>query len=315
MKQLLYITIAILLSACSNDNAIDNSIDSNKITYPVSFNITNGSFKIDESTLRATDDDTKLRLVIYFYNAEGKIANLEELVYDLNTTGSYPYTKDLLPGKYYVAVIAIKSIYNFEPLMFPSNFFSDYCTRTTSTEGVYYETAEVTVVADNNETQTESIDLKPMWSQLNVKIGDAQTFDIPVGTEALRFNVNPNMYGFGIENKLASKTFEELHPYYKIADASIAKIDSIRQNPTFTYTTSVSKTSADNTLSINIEYVKLKNDTVSEILQTRQLKIANTQVENGNIYSVKGNLGSTNTTNGFNISLGEFNKEDVVIDF
>lgn len=312
MKQLLYITIAILLSACSNDNAIDSPTDSDK-TYPVSFNITEASFNIDESNLRTTGDSTKLQMFIYFYKADGKIYNYEEKIYDLNTTGSYAYTKDLLPGKYYVAFLTIKSVNksDYTPLYYPIGFSADYYPG--SSKNIYYATTEITVVANNTTTQTESIDIKPMWSQLNVKIGDAQTFDTPEGTQALVFNVTPNLYGFGFENKLASKS-NQIH-YSNWVDPSIVKIDGIRKNATFTYTTSVSKTNADNTLGVNIQYVKLNNDTISEVLQTRTLKIANTTVDNGFIYSVKGNLGSTNSSNGFNISLGEFNKEDVIINF
>ena len=312
MKHLLYITIAILLSACSNDNAIDNSVNSEK-TYPVSFSITDASFNVDENNLRSTNDSTKFRLFVYFYNEEGEIANYEGKIYDLNTNGLYSYKKDLLPGKYYVSFLTIKSVkeYDYIPLSYPYNFYTDYYNY--STENVYYATAEITVVVNNNTTQTENIDIKPMWSQLNVKIGDAQTFDVPEGTEALHFVVTPDFYGFGFENKLASKS-NQIH-YSNWVDPSIVKIDDIRENPTFTYTTSVSKTNLNNTLGISIQYVKLNNDTVSEVLQTRQLKIANTEIDNGFIYSVKGNLGSKNSTNGFNISLGEFNKEDVVIDF
>ena len=309
MRQLLYITITVLLSACSSESL--PTFDNTDKTYPVNFKITDASFNIEEGNLKSTDNDTKLRLYTYFYNANGEIANYEEKAYDLSNTGSYTYTKDLLPGKYYVAFIADKNKTSADKAGFyiPKSFFTDYYNK--SSQGIYYTTAEITVVAGNNNTQTESVNIKPMWSDLNIKIGDAQTFDIPEGTDALVFEVTPDLFGFGIQNKLAS----EPYPSYVKHKPDVIKVETVRANPTFTYTKALSKTGGDNSISVNLKYVKLDNDTVAATIQTRELSIVKSELDNGFIYSIKGNLGSNNPSNNFSISLGKFNPENTIIEF
>lgn len=144
-----------------------------------------------------------------------------------------------------------------------------------------------------------------MWSYIDINIKDAQTFEVPEGTNAIQFEVNPLYYGFGVKSKLAT---------FKDENLTIVSLEAVRANPIFNLRKIVTKTDAENnTIGANIIYLKIDGDTT--ILESRKLEVPQTSLENGYYYNINGNLGSKKSGQSTNISLGEFNKEDIEIEF
>ena len=331
-KVLFFLSTIFLLSACSNDNDPINSGNTDDIKYPITLNIETPKIEIETSTLRAltpiADGDPILYyLVIYKENGEIYYTYdyLVEPGYNSSnglgadnifiSDGANISTALLLPaGNYHIAMMIHRKDSKhpnttINPLAGPLiNYNVDFFNPVNIYEsiyhngGVYFNTADLSVVTSET-AQNLSMELQPMWSYIDVNIEDAQTFEVPEGTNSLQFVVNPLYYGFNVKSKLAP--FIDDRPI-------IFSLDSIRTNPAFNLRTTVSKSVADNTISTSIKFLKIDGDTT--VLETKQLPIPSSNLENGFYYNIHGSL-SKNAGQSMNISLGEFNKEDVNIEF
>lgn len=326
MKQiilLINILLVILFSACTNGT--DLVINNEEETYPIQFVVIDPTLQMEGSPLRSTSQTRYLTSIeLRVYNEDGdQIMNL------------YYYDKtdwQMVDGKAYISLSLPKGVYHFGFYTISSysntssyyssvdlqinkhNYFSYYYPYESTHN--YYESI-TTTVEPTNQTIEQEITLKPMWSNLNLTIEDAQTFDAPEGTDALQFIVNPLYLGFSLKERIATQkapnNFISVFSKYK---SNTVSIDSIRSNSSFIYPTYVYQTLPENgNLAIKINYLKTKNVTDTIILKTRELQLPNITIENGYSYNIKGRLDSKKSGEEMNISLGEFNKEDVLIEF
>lgn len=322
MKKLIYIlTLAVIstLTACSSDDnyTVPDSAEKN---YTVNFKIQDSFLNVEESEIRSTQSKDSILLKIFVFDEKGIISNYKNDTINLNEIQNnvFDISMEFSAGKYTIAFIATKN-FAYQSLsniyMYSTSYSEVERWNSSGTEytglsdnrDVFYNSIEINV-AENQPIQDESVSLNPMWSYLNINISDAKTFDVPEGTEAIEFDIKPRYVGFGFSDKLATK------PYTLDKETDIISIESVRENSTFTYKAALSETNGDNNVSINVKY--LKNDANSTIvLDTRELKIAQTTLKNGYKYNINGKLGSQNSRQSMNISLGEFNKEDVNIGF
>ena len=304
---------ATLFTSCSNDN--DNLISDNKEKlYTVNFKIKNTQFKIEESDLKSISSEEVL-LNVFFYAEDGYISGHKELIVNLNDA-YFDLSAELLAGDYKVAFV-VSTLYHGLSLTnyysYPIDYFelsrhvASFPNIIYDNRDVFYNNKEINV-SGNQASQDEVVELNPMWSYLKINILDANIFDVPEGTEMLGFDIKPRYAGFGIANKLATK------PYVIDESKDLVSLDSIRMNSNFTYTAALSETEGDNSISVNIQYMKKDADSII-VIGTRELKISQTTLKNGYNYNIKGKLGSKNSGQSMNISLGEFNPKDEVIEF
>lgn len=334
MKNLLcFATTILLLISCSNDNNITSPINENNLKYIVNLKVEIPIEEIQAPSLKAKSeilegDPLFYNITIYKETGEVYYAYYNSVEYDSGTESGYrgnynTFTSDgntystilnLAPGNYHIAMLIHRkdakhpnsSIHSVDPI---GNYNNDSYNSAIAgltkyhNGGVYFNTADFTVVALEKD-QNLSMQLKPMWSYIDININDAQTFAVPDGTNALQFIVSPRYYGFYVKTQLAP---------FKNEKPIIVPLDSIRSASIFNLRNTVSKSIlTDNTISASIKYLKIDSDTT--ILGSKDLYIPNASLENGFYYNVYGNLGNPNEKS-MTISLGSFAKEDVNINF
>lgn len=324
MKKYILIALTILITACSSDN--DNfSVSNNQEnkTYTVNFNVKPTNLSIEESPLKRSMNNGDVyffQCVVYDQNGDF----LLDVVYnsythpELTNKSIIPFSLGLPVGNYRVVFISI--IYDEDissgSIIGSDSKYTDYYIKsvqgfenTYDNEGVYFENLDLTIVESDKPIEKDVV-LKPMWSNLNILIEDAQTFDVPAGTDALQFVVNPHYYGFALDTKLAKDMYPNSDKF------GIVALNSVRLNSTYTFSTSLCESEFNNDLQIKINYLKTTSDSTYTILASRDLKIGQTSLQNGYNYDINGSLGSSKAPEqSMNISLGEFNKEDVLIEF
>ena len=324
---LLFTIVTALFNACSNDNTLvsDNEVE----TYPISFRITT-PLAIDGSTFKSTAGSEKiLDIALSIYDEKGSLVtsflyNRGESRPDVQylEDGSTQIQVSLPKGIYHLAFYTIetasnspiKSLSLVMPIIRSVENFSDAYPL----EGTYnYYESITTTVAPTNQDIDREITLKPMWSNLNITLDDAQKFNVPEGTDAIQFIVSPLYTGFHLNTKLSTnKVSDNWVSVYSDYKTNIISLDQIRANATFTYPTYVYQTLPENgNLAIKLNYLQTKNTTDTIILKTRELQIPDITIENGYNYNIKGNLDAVNNNQSMSISLGEFNKEAVEINF
>lgn len=329
MKKIFYLftIISAFLTGCSSEDLSTTGTDK-EATYPINFKIAN-PLAVEGTPFRSSSaEDMRLDfLEMGVFNESGDL--LMNFMFNKNNQsawlqpdGTAQIGLSLPKGVYYIYFFTIKDlkISNIaRPLLTDPIYNKDdnYFTSYVYTDAIncYYESI-ATTVAPTNQTIEQNITLKPMWSNLNLTLNDAQTFNAPEGTDALQFVVSPLYVGFHLNTKLAtdkvSENWVSIMSKYKTNTISL---DEIRANATFTYPTYVYQTLPENgNLAIKVNYLKTKNTTDTIVLKTRELQIPDITIENGYNYNISGKLDAGNGQS-MNISLGEFNKEDVVIEF
>ena len=313
MKNLIYILFAtLILSSCSSENDnIPSSNDGTKL-YTVTLSIQNPSLIVDQSQIRSTEDESTIdKLVVSLYKSTGEIyTNIPYATDSIKKEdGSFQITLQLPANNYKVAILGSNITNSF---LYPEtkDFYTDYYYGYAfSNAGVFYNTTDFAVQPIDEAQIITPIELQPMWSTINIAIQDAQTFDVPDETNALEFVVKPLYNGFGMYDKLATNNERPG------ISRSIVDLNIVRANSSYRNTVIVSKTIADkNKLSISINYLKKGSDSEYTILGTRDLKIPNINLENGYHYNINGYL-NRKTNQSKNISLVEFNKKDINIEF
>ncbi len=325
MNKLILSLIAIfLLSGCGSDN----EILTNKDLYLVNFDVELPNADAESTTNKSVADKEPSFYNLLVYNETGEVyyqsyhnAETGFSSNDINKENIFHFdgkkisTQLLLPaGKYKVAfLIHLKDANNPNTYLAPiwgNNFETDSFGSDFSLEnpdklhngGVYFNTIEF-VVLPSHTKQIGNIKLQPMWSYIDINIKNAQTFRYPLGTNALLFDISPRYYGFNVKTKKA---------IYKVDNPIVVELASVRSNPTFNVRTIVSQTTDENNNIIaKISYIKIDKDTT--ILETIDLDMTKTNIDNGYYYDINGDIGRKNSGNGINISLGSMNSQDVII--
>lgn len=336
-KLLFFISTIFLLVSCSKDNNVLNPTDPSDTKYKVILNVDVPKVSIETSPLKvavADGDPIFYNLVIYKNSGEiyydwyydvvnnsssTKPANVNNENVNIFTNTENKISTPLLlpPGDYHIAMMIYRKDVkhpntSLSPIYtenYNTDNFGSYLVKAKNNKidngGIYFNTTDLTVIASAKD-QSLSMELKPMWSYIDVNIENAQTFEVPEGTNALQFVINPLYYGFNVKTKLAP--FIDDRPI-------VISLDSIRAASTFNLRNTVSKSILEsNKISTTIKYLKIGTDTI--VLQTKELPISNL-LENGYYYNIHGKLGNSNTNSSqtMNISLGSFAKDDVNINF
>jgi len=343
MKKLFFILFATtaLFSSCSNDDDNFGQIDPNPIdtkTYPVELNIKSSAFNIDKTPLiKSTSFGDARFLQIIAYKESGEVYS-DSVIYqeDLKTLikadSTVSFKLDLPEGNYNLAVFSIGKRYGIHNLerdivpIVPNNYETDKyeLPRTPimaypqNNTGLYYFTSNLSVSAEGNNS-LDNVVLEPMWSDITVTLKDLKSEKIPSGTTGISITPRPGyLGGFNIKTKLAlsqndfgffmmNGTFGTPYGIFRV----MAYNENINNEQTLTYVSSKGK-NVD--MSLLIEYVTTNNILQNTVVMGGQeIKLSN-KFENGKSYNISGKLDASNGQS-MNISLGEFNKEDVVIEF
>lgn len=325
MKKYIFILtiISAFLTSCSSEDLPTTAIDK-ETTYPITFKIAN-PLSVEGVPFRSVKSKNEglESIEMRIFNEIGDCLTFLMLNQDnkaqwLQPNGSANIELSLPKGNYILNFFTVldSSLYGYGGPFLHSgmyNYFEFYVPNE-GTKG-YYESLKINV-AGTNETVEKDIVLKAMWSNVNITLEDAQTFSVPEGTDALRFDVSPLYTGFNLDTKLATvKAPDDFLSDFNKSRTNLISLDSVRLNPTYTALKYVYQTLPENgNLAIKVNYLKTKGTTEPVVLKTRELQIPDISIENGYNYNISGKLDVSNGQS-MNISLGEFNKEDVVIEF
>ena len=330
MKKLLLLLLAAttIFSSCSSDSdSINNGGDSNVNAkkYTVNLNVKSAGFEVDKTPMKSADEKVRKIFQYVIYNEDGSVYSdslyIENQVPPMiNDQGEINIQLQLPEGKYHLAILYMPT-YNIRQYpedckLSPKNFNTDYYSNTPplnmrwDNQNVFYQVTDLNVLA-NEDNSINSIELEPMWSEVELKLSDIQTSKVPDETEALIVYFTPSYSGFGIKSKTASFVIPK--------DTIRASLVYPTKSDTLTINYLVAK-GVDNSMGISIHYVK-KTSTYSNFttISKKEIKLEN-KLENGYHYKIGGKLGNydgytDNNNQSFNISLGDFNKEDVNIEF
>ncbi|PXV69091.1 hypothetical protein CLV62_101360 [Dysgonomonas alginatilytica] len=313
MKKLsLFLMALFVLASCSNDEYPDSQAKAK--TQKVNFEVESSSFKLTSSSLKSSAIPSQYLLQYIFYNETGgvflnKVLYAEDVA-KIVTDTHVPLSIELPEGKYHVAIMS--TIYStvLNPELYiikPENYHTDYYLKTISNIGlsnnqfVYYETFDLTV-AEN--TSTQNVELKPMWSMIELVIENAKTFKVPAETEDLSLVLDTYYDGFYIESKLSKKTT----PTVNIS--LLRMLEDVRKENTvsFSLPTSINE---DKYITLKINYRKSQGTVIidSQVIKTFQ-------PENGKNYLISGNIGNTDDPQfPLNITLGKLDEEVIKIPY
>lgn len=333
MKKIIFLLASILLfTSCSNDEPV-LATENNAPRYAVSLNAKIPSFNVENTPFAksAIAEGDPIFMTMSLYKENGELISTENydpelvLLDPLQTNNSFfevaanSISFDFLleAGKYHLSLLVHRkdakypntTIQSIIATNYNTDVYGEFYDNTNMSEvlhngGVYFNTVDLNIVA-LDRTQKVDLELQPMWSHIDINIKDAQIFEVPEGTTALQFVLNPLYYGFSVKNKLA--LYADQRPI-------VVPLDSIRANPVYNLRKTTTKTdAANNTIGLTVNYVKEEANSTLTVLKSQQLAIPSTSLENGNYYNISGNLGSG--TQDMSISLGTFSPEDVVIEF
>lgn len=208
MKKLLSILAftVLIITSCSNDN--ENIVDNNNdVKYPVTFAVSQFSSEVEPlKAAKAWPSDNYCQYVIY--KEDGSV-----LIDKVMSAGSFDVNnvriqEELPKGNYYLAVMSAALTARQWLIIEPSNYFTDYCDGNpwligwSNNQNIYYETISFTV---SDQAVEKAVVLNPMWSELNIKVTDADICTLPPTTTNILFVVDAYYYGFGLKDKKATK--------------------------------------------------------------------------------------------------------------
>ena len=312
MREILFLLFAaIMFTSCRNDSEEVTPTD-NK-TYKVTFNISN--IEVDMKPLKAETYNNQFHYRVY-EKENGKV------VKGWRYLGKVDKVEVELPaGDYYITFISHPTggmgfpkpegpidveDYNFytdyfdnPPSWVAPRHFGNYC--------VYYEKAGFTVGADNKDILMD-VALKPMWSEVDVEVSDAETYTLPEGTTTIACNITPAYFGFNIADGTSTKGTEDI---WNFQENSNTTIDNFREYKGVGRVGSTKKyTTASKGVTVKLVFIKqeISGDT---ILGERE--IYKGDIEGGKRITFKGALGKA-TSGTFNLSLADL-KDGGVIPF
>lgn len=326
MKKFIYTLLAAtaLFTSCSNDSdsIIDNNVDNKVKTYDVKFAIDNSGIDFNAKPLtKSTSSTIAADIVVYkesgeVYSVYGRSPygpdSTNYLTEDKDNYGKYLLSMKLPEGKYHVALAFYQEGFTFTP----NNYFTDRIINYPPTGLIgrhdnmflYYKSIDLNIPLEST-TEAIPVVLKPMWSNINITL-DVKDLVLPENTYSVICSFNPLYRSLEIKTETAPiPTLESSYRQnilIKIKDAIASGENSLDLYQIWT-----SKTSPENNnMVFTVEY--LTKDSTILLRQDYDLK---TQLENGYNYKIKGKLTTDLRNQEMSISLGEFNKEDTVIEF
>lgn len=211
MKKLLFFIATIaLLASCSNDS--ENSDLPDTKTHKVKFNVT--GFTVDKEQLSKSSIEIPAGgpyCEYTIYKADGTVilakvvGNIKEQALEIE--------EELPAGEYVIAVMYASQItQDRHPIYDPKNFGTDYCSgnswiiKNKDNRGIYFNNYTFTV--KENAEINDKIVLEPMWSQIDIKITDANGCKLPENANMVGYHITPEFYGFSIKDKISTAKYK-----------------------------------------------------------------------------------------------------------
>ena len=212
MKKLLFLIAAIaFLASCSNVSE-NSDMSESTTTHKVKFNVK--GFAVDKESFSKLDVELPYQgeyCEYSIYKADGTA--IVAKVIDGIIENSLVIEEELPAGEYKIAVMYVsENTQHRFPIFKPENFNTDYCTgnqwvaRLKDNRGIYFNTYNFTVTQ-----HTELIDdivLEPMWSQIDIKITDANECKLPEDANLVGYHIDPHFHGFSIKDKISTLSYK-----------------------------------------------------------------------------------------------------------
>ena len=337
MKKIFFLIpfLSILISSCSSDNdPISQNTDLDPVKYTISLNVKSAGFEVDKTPLRSTENGSQLLQVIAYKNT-GEVYS--DTVYQnksitelISNDGNAFISIKLPEGSYHLAILSAMNTLTM-PLknntIKPNNYETDYYSselrpelsvyeNAYDNENIYFETSDLVVSSEGNKTGV--IELKPMWSEIELTVKDYNSVKRPSEARYMRFFYAPQYYGFGVKSKLATKIDPaSLHRRGSMGAYSfdLNSESAMKSEPkTFKYITSKG---TDNSMSFKMQFLRGDNALQDFItLSNVDIKLPN-KLENGYRYKVTGNLPSDPSlgNGGLSISIKPMSKDSINVPF
>jgi len=314
MKKLLStLTAVAILASCSDSDG--TYIEDNK-TYKVAFNVT--EFVIENESLGKTAIELPLRggyFEYVIYKEDGSVLKANVIPQSSTPTETFTIDEELPAGKYDVAIMyALAETNNRGVIYSPSNYNTDYCignlfiVKGTTNEDIYFKTFPLTVTANDN-TIPVNVDLEPMWSEIDIKITDGDTFVLPEEANLVGCFLSPDLSGFSIKSQKPTK--EKVYVGGYTPDRLCTTKAAIREEG------GVFGTIASENDDVTIKLIFAEHSEYENFKKWGEKIIYKGKIEKGYRYTFTGAIGNQSSSNGsaglsFNVNLKSLkNKEEI----
>lgn len=302
MKKLLALFIAatFIFASCSS-NLESEDVKTPEKNYKVTFNVSN--FDSDIKPLKAETHLNYLHYAIY----EKESGNLVKT--DTLRNGNASQINEEVPeGVYNIAIISAPTLGMLQPVLTPSNFYTDYCVGnawTASNRGnqyIYYE--KVSFTAGENNNVAMDVTLQPKWTEFDIEVTDADTYSFPETTNIIQCIVDPLYYGFGLADGVPTRSGEDIVSptnYHRV------EVDKFRtQKGLFGKIVAGSK-------NVTVKLVFTRESASEPSVTLGERIIYTGDIPEGKHITFKGKLGDTDSNNlGFKISLADLTDGGVI---
>lgn len=333
MKKLLFMLFvtALFTTSCSSDNdPITGDNQTKGKVYQIDLNLQSPAFEINKTPLKeAIGDADRLIKIVVYKKTTGEVYS-DTILYSGTyastiESGKVPVSLSMPEGDYSVAVVNNRSktsagqthnLQRWDPANYTTDIIENGAGTVHFTDirdanySVYYNTFDISVPAQVN-TPLDVV-LEPMWSTVRVKFTDPANFTFPEGSTYARVDLIPAAWDFHVNTKLAVNHEDGTHLSWMDATNSVLKSMIPQDSITLDYL--ISKTDAENN-KMKLKMIYYVNENDNTIVSEKIIDL-NAEIENAKNYKITGRLGNIwGENSNFNISLGEFNPEDVVINF
>lgn len=301
MKKIFFFLFTVILFAsCSNSNDDVTLVDNGK-KYKVTLDVIN-KFVVESGALKSTETNWP-----YNYICEYTIYKEDGTVVDHEVLNEPQLQFELSKGNYKIAVLAARNTeYMGNSYLEHSNLATDYCNgnhwiaKSADNAGMYFEIIDFTV--NESVNNVTSIELKPMWSEIDVEVTDAATCTIPEGTTGIFIGVEPYYSGFAIKDKIPTKKLD----MYPIALASMGQsISEFRKGGALPSC----YIAQSKNVTVKLIY---RSETATETKIVGERVIYQGDFESGKRYKFSGKVGNDNGVKSFNVSLGSLTDVDPI---
>lgn len=273
------------------------------------------------------EDDTKALIDL---NQEDVDKNTYDFVlelpkgdYNIVVIGTYYYAADFLPSNFNEDKVL--------PFAYPSSIAPDGTQYYAKNMNVYYACKQISVNPTASSTsQLEEIELKPMWSTVELKLSGLTTAKVPENSAGLKANyLKPiyknHYYGFAVKDGLAYDFgninywhFDALAPFSPNSLAFVELANNDEESRMYVVMKGANRTFGFDFESYNFPTKGSENG--GTIIDTKSITIdTNEQFENGYSYVIKCDLskvyGNPDPDQRLTLSLGKFQTEDQVLEY
>lgn len=302
MKKLLFFLFATILFASCNNT--DDTETTGK-TYKVIFNVANFT---SESTILKTGPISEWPTGNYcqyaIYKSSGELVKtnvMEAGTFDLSNV---QISEELPEGNYWIAIFSAEIHANgILVLPNPSNFNTDYCignswvAKGKDNQNVYYEKLNFAVGSVSGTTEV-SIQLKPMWSELDIEVADADSCSLPEGTTHVQCVIDPYYYGFNLKDGVSAQSYEGVATSVGVGSFWSTVAEFRADKGIFDKDISGSQ-------DVNVKLVYIKHSESEACTVLGEKVIYTGDIEKGKYITFSGSLGNDYSNPVFNLSLGE----------